>query len=247
MFQRCFPRCAANAPAQSERMGAARIAVIVPVLNEAENIGALLDDLGRHDFVQTIVVDGGSGDGTEDIASAKPGVNVLRAARGRGLQLNAGAERAQADIFLFLHADTRLPDGACDMIRAALEDARVAGGCFRLSFDSNHLLLSLYASMSALDSVFTTFGDQAYFVRAQTFRDAGKFPTWPFLEDVELRRQLKRCGRFVKVDATVTTSARRFRAGGVLRQQFKNAAILCAFLIGVPPARLARWYAPHRQ
>jgi rSAM/selenodomain-associated transferase 2 len=228
-------------------MGEARIAVIVPALNESERIGSLLDDLRRHDFAQTIVVDGGSGDGTADIAGAKPGVDVVRAARGRGLQLNAGAERAQADVLLFLHADTRLPDGACGRIRAALADTAVAGGCFRLSFDSRHPLLSLYAAMSAIDSVFTTFGDQAYFVRAQAFHDVGGFPAWPFLEDVEFRRRLKRQGRFVKLDAAVTTSARRFHAGGVLRQQLKNAIILWAFLMGVPVARLARWYAPHRQ
>jgi rSAM/selenodomain-associated transferase 2 len=234
-----------NAPARSERAGAkARIAVVVPVLNEAENITSLLDDLRRHAFAQTIVVDGDSRDGTVDLVRAAQGVELVQTARGRGLQLNAGAARAHADVFLFLHADTRLPEGACDHIRAALADTRVTAGCFRLSFDTTHPLLSLYAKTSAFDSVFTTFGDQAYFVRSDAFREVGGFPVWPFLEDVELRRRLKRRGRFVKLDAAVTTSARRFRAGGILRQQFKNALILCAFLMGVPAERLARWYAP---
>jgi rSAM/selenodomain-associated transferase 2 len=229
-----------------QQLSAPRIAVVVPVLNEAEHIGALLDNLHRHGFAQTIVTDGGSDDGTAELAEARPGVEVVRTGRGRGLQLNAGAGCAQADVLLFLHADTRLPVGARGMIRAALTDPAVAGGCFRLSFDAKHPLLSLYASMSVFDSVFTTFGDQAYFVRAGAFREAGEFPVWPFLEDVEFRRRLKRCGRFVKLDAAVTTSARRFQAGGILRQQVKNTFVLCAFLVGVAPQRLARWYAPHR-
>lgn len=231
-----------NAPARSE----GRIAVVIPVLNEAENIGGLLDDLSRHGFAQTIVIDGGSADDTVEIAQSKTGVEVVRAGRGRGRQLNTGAARAQADVLLFLHADTRLPDGACGQIRSLLDDPSVAGGCFRLSFDAKHPLLRTYAALSAIDSVFTTFGDQAYFVRALAFGAAGAFPAWPILEDVEFRRRVRRCGRFVKLNTSVTTSARRFKAGGALRQQIKNTLILCAFLVGVPAERLARWYAPHR-
>jgi rSAM/selenodomain-associated transferase 2 len=228
----------------SARTAQPTIAVVVPVLNEAENIASLLDDLRRHAFAQTIVVDGGSDDGTLGLVRAAQGIELVQTARGRGLQQNAGAARAQAEVFLFLHADTRLPEGACDRIRAALGDPRVTAGCFRLSFDTRHPLLSLYARTSAFDSVFTTFGDQAYFVRADVFRKIGGFPVWPFLEDVELRRRLRRRGRFVKLDAAVTTSARRFRAGGIVRQQLKNALILCAFLLGVPAERLAHWYKP---
>lgn len=84
-------------------------------------------------------------------------------------------------------------------------------------------------------------------MRADAFREAGGFPAWPFLEDVEFRRRLKRHGRFVKLDAAVTTSARRFEAGGIVRQQLTNAIILCAFLMGVPADRLARWYRPEGQ
>ena len=231
-----------NAPASNSR---ARIAVIVPVLNEAAQIGGLLDDLRRHDFAERIVVDGGSDDGTAEIAQSS-GATLLRTARGRGAQLNAGAAAARSEILLFLHADTRLPDASCDRIRAVLGDATVVAGCFRLSFDMTHPMLSLYAKASAFDSVFTTFGDQAYFVRGPVFREIGGFPEWPFLEDVELRRRLKRRGRFVKSDARVVTSARRFRSGGIVRQQLKNSLVLCAFLAGVPAVRLAKWYAPQR-
>lgn len=230
-----------NARPQSE----ASIAVIVPVLNEAESIAALIDDLGRHGFSDVIVVDGGSEDGTPGIVAVAKTARLIRAPRGRGRQLNAGAAAVDVDILLFLHADTRLPQDACGQIRAVLKDARVLGGCFKLSFDMKHPLLSLYSRASAFDTVFTTFGDQAYFVRASAFRDVGGFPDWPFLEDVELRRRFRRRGRFMKANATVVTSARRFRSEGILRRQLLNAVILCAFLAGVPAHRLAKWYAPH--
>ena len=230
-----------NAPRPSE----ASVAVVVPVLNEAENIAALIDDLGRHDFSELVVVDGGSDDGTSEIVAAVKTARLIRAQRGRGRQLNAGAAAVSADALLFLHADTRLPGDALKQIRAVLQDDQVLGGCFRLSFDAKHPLLAFYAWASAFDTVFTTFGDQGYFVRASTFRDLGGFPDWPFLEDVELRRQIKRRGKFVKAHAAVTTSARRFRSEGILRRQLLNALILCAFLAGVPAQRLARWYAPN--
>lgn len=235
-----------NAPARSDA-AAASIAVIVPVLNEAAAIGALLADLKRHDFAARIVVDGGSDDGTAEIAAASAGIELVRTVRGRGRQLNEGAAQARSDVLLFLHADTRLPADACPRIRNALRRPDVVGGCFRLSFDAEHAVLRLYARMSAIDSVFTTFGDQAFFMRAAAFRDAGAFPDWPFLEDVEMRRRLKRLGKFVKLDAAVVTSARRFQAGGVLRQQAKNGLILCAFLAGVPAERLARFYPAARK
>ena len=232
-----------NAPRRNSDLS---IAAVVPVLNEAARIGGLLDDLATQGFREVIVVDGGSDDATAEIVRGK-GVTLISAARGRGPQLNAGARTTGADVLLFLHADTRLPERAKDHILALLDEHGVLGGCFRLSFDERHPMLALYAAASAFDSVFTTFGDQAFFVRAGAFRDVGGFPDWPFLEDVELRRRLKHRGRFVKGKARVVTSARRFRSSGILRQQFRNAFILNAFLLGVSAERLARWYAPQER
>ena len=177
-----------NAP---RRNGDLSIAVIVPVLNEAARIGGMLDDLAAQGFREVIVVDGSSDDATAEIVRSKD-VMLIGAARGRGPQQNAGARVAHADVLLFLHADTRLPERAKDHILALLDDHDIVGGCFRLSFDEHHPLLTLYAAASVLDSVFTTFGDQAFFVRTSAFLHAGGFPDWPLLEDVELRRRRTR-------------------------------------------------------
>ncbi len=219
------------------------VAVIIPTLNEADQIGDLLAALDAHDFKERIVVDGGSVDGTQSIAARHRGVSVIGSSRGRGAQLNAGARAASAEILLFLHADTRLEPRACETICLALADTRNAGGCFRLRFDRHHPALALYSYFSRFDSFFTTFGDQAYFTRAVAFRDCGGFPEWPFLEDVELRRRLRRRGRFVKLNSTVVTSARRFAAEGVFKRQALNMAVLMLHLAGVPATRLARFYA----
>jgi rSAM/selenodomain-associated transferase 2 len=213
--------------------------VVIPTLHESSSILALIASL--RDFHQVIVSDGRSEDGTAELAEAA-GARVVRAARGRGTQLNAGADCADGEILLFLHADTLLPPRAASLIRAALEDASVVGGCFRLQFDSPGLLLRLYAWFSRFDTRWSTFGDQAFFVRRTGFDAAGGFPAQPLMEDVELRIRLKRIGRFIKLPESVTTSARRFEKDGAVRRQLHNALLLAAHAFGVDPQRLARWY-----
>lgn len=222
------------------------ISVIVPALDEATRIGKLIAHVSGQGFEECIVVDGGSSDGTPDIVRAHSCARLIEAPRGRGLQLNAGAAAARGDILLFLHADTMLPDGAAGAIAELIEDSSVAGGCFRMGFDSRHPLLSLYGWFTRFDCRFTTFGDQAFFMRRSAYAAAGGFPPWPFLEDVEMRRRLRCHGRFVKLPDAVTTSARRYHSEGFVRRQFLNAAILLLHRFGMMPERLARLYRPQR-
>lgn len=218
-----------------------RLAVIIPTLNEATRIGSLLEGLAGFDEV--IVADGGSRDGTAEIARAQ-GAQVVVAPRGRGPQMNAGARACRAELLLFLHADTRPPSDAPYLIRTALADAAVAGGAFRAGFEGGDFSLRLAAWFTRFETGLTTFGDQAFFMRRSLFEAVDGFPDQPFLEDVEMRLRLKRAGRFVKLSDSVLTSARRFEAEGVLRRFAQNIAILLLHRLGVPAARLARWYRP---
>lgn len=222
-------------------MSGCSIAVVIPALNEAANLERLLESLEREGFHTLIVVDGGSKDESADIAG-RAGAIVIRSARGRGRQMNAGAAHASSPVLLFLHADTRLPSGAGALIEDALRDPDVVGGCFRLSFDRRSALLRFYASMTRFETALTTFGDQAYFVRASVFDGIGGYREWPLLEDVQLRRDLRQRGRFVKLPSPVVTSARRFNREGTVRRQLLNGLVLLLFYCGISAERLARWY-----
>ncbi|MBW3616366.1 MAG: TIGR04283 family arsenosugar biosynthesis glycosyltransferase [Proteobacteria bacterium] len=221
-----------------------RLAVIVPALNEAVRIGPLLDALSGWDEV--VVADGGSTDGTPEIARAR-GVEVVAAPRGRGPQMNAGVRACGAELLLFLHADTLPPSDAPRLIREALADPTVAGGAFRAAFEGGGPTLRLAAWFTRFETGLTTFGDQGFFMRRSAWAAAGGFPEEPFLEDVDMRRRLKRLGRFMKLESAVHTSARRFEAEGTLRRFALNAWILLLHRLGVRPGRLLRFYRPdHR-
>ncbi len=222
-----------------------RLAAIIPTLNEAAAAPRLGHRLLESGFDQVVVADGGSGDGTPDLACAA-GAIVTRSDPGRGVQLAAGAGAADADAFLFIHADSVPPHGAAALICNALADPAVAAGAFRLAFDADHPLLRLYAAASRVNATPFTYGDQGLFVRRDVYEAIGGYAPWPLLEDLEIQHRLRRAGRFVKLPAPITTSARRFVRDGVLRRQLRNAGIVARFYGGWSPARLAREYAPHR-
>lgn len=218
------------------------ISVIVPTLNEAPRLAATLANIrSTLPGAEILVADGGSTDGTPQLA-ASLGARVTTCARGRGVQLSTGAAHASGDLLLFLHADTLLPANAATVLAAhfARSDTRI--GTFRLAFDNAGAFLRACAWLTRLDSVFTRFGDQGIVVRRDFYQQLGGFPPWPLFEDVELLRRARRITRIWSFPANVTTSARRFRHRGPLRQQWLNARLLLRFLTGTPPEKLAALY-----
>lgn len=225
-----------------------RLSVIIPTLDEEEWLPRTLERAGAErpgavaPTVEVVVADGGSRDGTWDLRRRFPAVRFVRARRGRGPQMNAGAAASRGENLLFLHADTRLPDGFAALIERALARRDVAAGSFRLRFHPTSPLLDLFALCSRIRHPLFTYGDQGLFLRRSTFEAIGGFAPLPLFEDVEIQRRLRRAGRFVKLPAPVLTSARRYRARGVLRQQTLNLALVLAFHAGVGPERLASLY-----
>lgn len=217
-----------------------RISVIVPALNEEAAVEECLRSIEAAGTAETIVVDGGSSDETCTIAQRY--AVVMRASRGRAVQMNSGAHRATGDVLLFLHADSRLPHDAFRAIRDALDDRHVVGGTFSLRFDRTHPLLRAYAWFTRLRPLMFHYGDQGIFVRRGVFEQLGGFAELPLMEDVDFLRRLSRAGRLALLPSSVTTSARRFTAHGLVRQQLLNAALVAAFHCGVSATRLARWY-----
>jgi rSAM/selenodomain-associated transferase 2 len=224
-----------------------RLSIVVPVLNEARYLPQLLARLrGFGDQVETLVVDGGSSDGSQDLVRADGRAILLTAARGRARQMNAGAAAARAPLLLFLHGDTLPPPEAPGLIIRALADSRVLAGSFRLAFDRDSALLRFYAWCSSANNLLTTYGDQGLFMRRSDFEALGGFPDLPFLEDIEFQRRLRRHGKFTKLNSALRTSARRFERHGVLGQQLRNVAIVGAYLAGTPVARLKKFYSDAR-
>jgi rSAM/selenodomain-associated transferase 2 len=218
------------------------ISVVIPTLNEAGNLARTLAAVRRAlPDAEAVVTDGGSADATLAIAQAHGARTVIGPA-GRGLQLAAGALAARGNVLFFLHADTVPPEDAGAILARWFARPEVQVGTFRLAFDAGGPFLRGCAWCTRLDSVFTRFGDQGIVVRREFYTKLGGFPAWPLFEDVELLRRARRMTRVWSLPACVTTSARRFRARGPLRQQWLNARLLLRFLAGTPPEKLAAEY-----
>ena len=220
------------------------LSIIVPVLNEAAGIAKSLTALApyRRRGVEVIVVDGGSGDRTA--ALARPLADqVIGAPRGRAAQMNAGARIARAEVLLFLHADTRLPDEADGLITDGLARSGRAWGRFDVRING-HPSLAIVATMMNLRSRFTgvATGDQAMFVARAAFDSVGRFPNVPLMEDIALSRQLRRLGRPLCLRARVTTSGRRWERHGIVRTILLMWQLRLAYFFGAEPATLARRY-----
>jgi rSAM/selenodomain-associated transferase 2 len=225
----------------------ANISIIIPALNEAQSIGETLDAAARvKDVVEVVVVDGGSADGTAEVARAR-GVRVVTAARGRGAQMHAGALAARGEVLWFLHADTLAPADAVEYIARALRDPRAVGGNFRVRFDGTRraarFLTWLYPRLRLLG---LAYGDSGFFVRRAAYERAGGFKPFPIFEDLDLLRALWRQGRFVQAQACVVTSSRRFEGRSFALTFARWSLLQSLYWLGVSPHTLARLYAPVR-
>ena len=225
------------------KRGEPRVSIIVPVLNEAPGIVAHLEALQafRARDVEVIVADGGSCDGSAELARPLAD-RVVVAPSGRAAQMNAGAGAASGGALLFLHADTRLPPDADRLAQAALE-AR-PWGRFDVEIEGRHPLLRLVGFMMNLRSRLTgvATGDQAIFVRRATFASLGGYAAIPLMEDVELSRRLRRLAPPACVRERVLTSGRRWESHGVVRTIILMWGLRLAYRLGADPARLAERY-----
>jgi rSAM/selenodomain-associated transferase 2 len=219
---------------------AQRLSVIVPALNEARNIRAALEALAplRARGHEVIVADGGSTDGTAELAAGLCD-QVLNTPRGRAVQMNAGARAATGSALLFLHVDTQLPPLADEMVFSSLKTH--SWGRFDAKIDSRHPLLKIVGCAMSLRSRLTGIatGDQAIFVRRAAF--AG-FPEIALMEDVAFCKRMKRAAPPACLHEKVVTSGRRWESRGVLRTIVLMWSLRLLYFLGARPERLIRFY-----
>jgi rSAM/selenodomain-associated transferase 2 len=222
-----------------------RLSIVVPSHNESGLIGGLLSDLAplRAQGHEIILADGGSDDRTLEVAA--PLVDrIVSSARGRAVQLNAGAQAAAGDVLWFLHADTRVPPDASERLIQACGDGR-HWGRFDVRLSGSQRLLRLIETMMNLRSCATgvATGDQGIFVLRTLFETVAGFPDIPLMEDVTLSKRLRRHARPHCIrQPRLQTSSRRWEQNGIVATVVLMWRLRLAYFLGVAPGDLAKRY-----
>lgn len=220
-----------------------KLSIIIPVLNASRTLGQTVEALARgHDEI--VVVDGGSTDGSVALAEAL-GARVIAAPRGRGAQLRAGADAAQGDWLLFVHADTILEEGWREAASrfCAVPENRAKAAAFRFALDDPSPQARRLERMVAwrVRKLGLPYGDQGLLIHRDFYRGLGGFEALPLMEDVDLVRRIGR-DRLAVLPVSARTSAARWRREGWLRRSARNLLCLSLYFAGVPPHMIKRIY-----
>jgi rSAM/selenodomain-associated transferase 2 len=217
------------------------LSVVIPALNAAGSLGACLARLDGAGEV--IVVDGGSSDGTPDLA-AELGARVIQAPRGRGEQLRHGAAAARGEWLLFLHADTLLDEGWLAAVEDHIAVRPADAACFTFRLDDHSWQVRVIEAGVAfrVRLLGLPYGDQGLLISRPLYDQLGGFRSLPLMEDVDLVRRIGRRG-LRQLDIAAVTSAERWRRDGWWQRSARNLVCLTLYGLGVSPARIARLYA----
>lgn len=201
---------------------ATELSIIIPARNEQQTIAGVLRSLSRQDRIsdcQVIVVDGGSTDGTQDIASAFPFVEIVPSETGLAIQMNRGAEVADGKVLWFLHADVTLPNtSTVSYILDILDEPGVVGGACRFQIRGHDLYYQFINALVNMRSRWLgrAYGDQGIFVLKEAFARAGGFRTVP-CTDLDLFLRLQNLGEVRIIKPVVATSARTWQRYGKIK------------------------------
>jgi rSAM/selenodomain-associated transferase 2 len=220
--------------------------VVIPTLNEAPRLPRLLQDLTALTVEhQIIIADGGSSDGTLEVAAAH-GCTIVSSSPGRGHQLRAGIAATMADWLLVLHADVRLSPDALHEAEAAMGRPQVQAAAWPLAIPLQGFWFRWVERAAELRwSLFgLAYGDQGLLLRRTLYDAAGGYPDSRIMEDVAIVRRIARVARIERFRRPIVVDPRRWTREGRVRGAMRNTALLLLFLFGVEPDRLARWYQP---
>ncbi|MEP4533671.1 MAG: TIGR04283 family arsenosugar biosynthesis glycosyltransferase [Cyclobacteriaceae bacterium] len=222
-----------------------KISVIIPTLNEENNIGKRLKFFTNHkqrNLFEVIVVDGGSTDRTIDEITSNDYLTLLHSKTAcRAVQMNLGAAQASHDILYFVHADVILPDTFFDDIMRAVKTYKIGG--YRYQFDSNRVLLKLNAFCTRFPMAWCGGGDQTLFITKELFQKLDGFDErYCVMEDFDLVRRSKRFAKYHIIPKNVIVSARKYDRNGYLKVQIANLRAFKMFRKGVDPGKIRAYY-----
>lgn len=221
------------------------LSIIIPVLNEEDGIGSLLQHLHQQaahgNALEILVVDGGSTDDTVKVAEAQ-GVRVVQSEKGRAVQMNVGAASANGSILYFLHADTYPPKHFDSAITSAVANEQQAG-CFRMQFNSPSRFLSFFSWFTRFNIPLCRGGDQSLFISKNLFVEQGGFnEAYRIYEDNEFIGRLYRQASFTVLTQEVVTSARKYEENGKWVLQYHFTVVHLKKFLGAPPEKLYAYY-----
>ncbi|MCH6233483.1 TIGR04283 family arsenosugar biosynthesis glycosyltransferase [Cognataquiflexum rubidum] len=223
-----------------------KISIIIPVLNEAENLKELLPffrKVKNREQQEVIVADGGSTDGTKEVVE-KAGFRFLTCGiQSRAAQMNMGAKESNGDIFYFVHADVRILPSFYEDIMLSLNEG-FQTGCFAYNFYSNKKMLRINSWFTQFNGLFSGGGDQTLFIRKDVFLELGGFDEkFCLMEDFELVRRIKKKYGFKVIPKRILVSARKYENNSWLRVQIANMIVFGLFFLHHPPTKLKTLYS----
>ena len=223
-----------------------KISIIIPTLNEADNISLLIPHLlqnaRENGNLEIIVSDGGSEDKTVDVAQSFGVKTVLSSKRNRAIQMNKGANMAEGDVLYFLHADTFPPIYFDELILKSIKNGN-SSGCFQLTFDWNHPIMRFYGFFTRFGLNIFRGGDQSLFVdRRSFFLMRGFNEELKLMEDYEIINRLEKKGRFEILSDVVTSSAMKYRINGAIQLQWHYFIIQVMYRMGFSQDKLINYF-----
>ena len=223
----------------------APISIVIPTLNSQNTVrktlASLFEGIEAGIVRELIVVDGGSTDETREIVE-ECGGKFISSAASRGYQLKKGVNLARGDFIFVLHSDSVLEPGWSKIVRKYFNED--AGYYCKLSFDIIHPLASMTSTWANARSLIFNlpYGDQGLLISRKLLIENGSYSPIPIMEDVELALRFK--GKLFCMPVVITTSSRKYRKNGWLRQGSKNIVRLLRFLLGADPNNLSDDYNP---
>lgn len=222
-----------------------KISVIIPTLNEEENLKALIPllfSIKNPEMIEVIVADANSSDQTKSIAESQGATFISCSAKSRAAQMNAGAKISKGNILYFVHADTRPLLSFLEDIQTTFEYGFLAG-CYRYRFDSDNFLLKINSWFTRFNGLFSGGGDQTLYIERTLFNDLNGFDeNYTIMEDFDLVRRIRQKSEFRIIPKSIKVSARKYENNSWLRVQLANLAVFIYFLRNKQPSKIKILY-----